>query len=80
MCRFMIYKGKKSMLMADLLTHPARSIITQSYDSRERMQCNPLNGDGFGVGWYGDAREDKVHRPVDERASFTSPLAVIDLV
>lgn len=49
MCRFMIYKGAKSMLMADLLTHPTRSIITQSYACRERMQNNPLNGDGFGV-------------------------------
>lgn len=65
MCRFMLYKGVKSMLMADLLTHPARSIVTQSYASRERVQCNPLNGDGFGVGWYTDPKEDKVSRKED---------------
>jgi glutamine amidotransferase len=46
------------MLMADLLTRPARSIVTQSYSSRERLQHNPLNGDGFGVGWYSDPSED----------------------
>ena len=65
MCRFMIYKGAKSMLMADLLTNPARSIVTQSYASRERIQCNPLNGDGFGVGWYTDPKQDKISRKDD---------------
>ncbi len=35
-----------SMLMADLLTHPTRSIVTQSYASRERLYQNPTNGDG----------------------------------
>ncbi|PRP74395.1 hypothetical protein PROFUN_10293 [Planoprotostelium fungivorum] len=39
------------IIMADLLTYPTRSIITQSYASRERLQGN-TNGDGFGVGWY----------------------------
>jgi len=36
--------------MADLLTRPKHSLIKQSYDARERRE--PLNGDGFGVGWY----------------------------
>ncbi|MGD8514248.1 MAG: class II glutamine amidotransferase [Granulosicoccaceae bacterium] len=36
--------------MADLLTRSDRSLIRQSYDARERLE--PLNGDGFGVGWY----------------------------
>jgi predicted glutamine amidotransferase len=35
--------------MQDLLTNPTRSIITQSYASKERVESN-LNGDGFGVG------------------------------
>ena len=52
MCRFMLYKGKQSIHMCDLLTNPERSIVTQSYKSRERIDRNPLNGDGFGVGWY----------------------------
>ncbi|NQV20759.1 MAG: class II glutamine amidotransferase [Rhodospirillales bacterium] len=49
MCRFLIYKGRE-MLMADLLTKPEQSLIKQSYHARERKE--PLNGDGFGVGWY----------------------------
>jgi predicted glutamine amidotransferase len=36
--------------MADLLTRADRSLIRQSYKAREREE--PLNGDGFGVGWY----------------------------
>eukprot|EP01119_Soliformovum_irregulare_P011435 TRINITY_DN2859_c0_g1_i1.p1 TRINITY_DN2859_c0_g1~~TRINITY_DN2859_c0_g1_i1.p1 ORF type:complete len:1228 (-),score=417.22 TRINITY_DN2859_c0_g1_i1:56-3739(-) len=58
MCRFMVYKGRRPILMADLLTNPTRSIITQSYASKERIEHNPLNGDGFGVGWYLDKHSD----------------------
>jgi len=52
MCRFLVYIGKQPVLLADLLTRPSHSIIQQSWDSRERMTAGPLNGDGFGVGWY----------------------------
>lgn len=53
MCRFMIYKGRESMVLSDLLTKPAHSIINQSFDSRLRLDMrNPINGDGFGVGYY----------------------------
>jgi predicted glutamine amidotransferase len=33
-----------------LLYSPKNSLILQSYKSKERKE--PLNGDGFGVGWY----------------------------
>lgn len=49
MCRFLIYKGPE-MLMSDLLTRAEQSLIRQSFMARERAE--PLNGDGFGVGWY----------------------------
>lgn len=49
MCRFVLYRGSE-LLMADLLTRSDRSLIRQSFDARERTE--PLNGDGFGVGWY----------------------------
>lgn len=49
MCRFVVYKGRR-LLMADLLTRPNHSLIKQSYQAVERTE--PLNGDGFGVGWY----------------------------
>ncbi|MEK9660225.1 MAG: hypothetical protein VW644_00555 [Alphaproteobacteria bacterium] len=49
MCRFLVYKGRE-ILMSDLLTRADHSLIMQSYHARERAE--PLNGDGFGVGWY----------------------------
>lgn len=38
------------ILLSDLLYRPKNSLILQSYKSKERKE--PLNGDGFGVGWY----------------------------
>ncbi|KAK9453405.1 nucleophile aminohydrolase [Dipodascopsis uninucleata] len=53
MCRFLIYKGRQPILLAHLLTRPEHSIINQSYDSRLRIDTRrPINGDGFGVGYY----------------------------
>ena len=49
MCRFVGYIGRKIML-ADLISRPENSLIRQSYKARERLE--PLNGDGFGIGWY----------------------------
>lgn len=40
------------MTLSNLLTKPAHSIINQSYDSRLRIDAQPVNGDGFGVGYY----------------------------
>ena len=65
MCRFTAYIGANPILLADLITRPSRSIIRQSFDCRERTQVADrpseafqaawLNGDGFGIGWYGEA-------------------------
>ncbi|KAG9976841.1 N-terminal nucleophile aminohydrolase, partial [Aureobasidium melanogenum] len=53
MCRFMVYKGKEPILLSTLILDPAHSILTQSYDSRLRLDTRrPHNGDGFGVGYY----------------------------
>lgn len=49
MCRFLCYRGPE-ILLADLLYKPTNSLIRQSFHARERTE--PLNGDGFGVGWY----------------------------
>ncbi|HZS18767.1 MAG TPA: class II glutamine amidotransferase [Candidatus Udaeobacter sp.] len=49
MCRFLCYKGPE-ILLADLLYRPQNSLILQSFKAKERIE--PLNGDGFGVGWY----------------------------
>lgn len=49
MCRFVAYKGH-DILMSDLITKAEDSLIMQSFSARERQE--PLNGDGFGLGWY----------------------------
>ena len=49
MCRFLCYMGP-DILLSELLYRPKNSLILQSYKSQERKE--PLNGDGFGVGWY----------------------------
>lgn len=49
MCRFLVYRGPE-IFLSDLLTRSEQSLIRQSYQAREREE--PLNGDGFGVGWY----------------------------
>lgn len=48
-CRFLCYVGNE-VLLSDLLYRPKNSLILQSYKAKERNE--PLNGDGFGVGWY----------------------------
>ncbi|EDK47037.1 conserved hypothetical protein [Lodderomyces elongisporus NRRL YB-4239] len=65
MCRFMIFKGRESMVLSDLLTKPAHSIINQSFDSRLRLDMrNPINGDGFGVGYYTEHHEPCVFKAI----------------
>jgi ergothioneine biosynthesis protein EgtC len=49
MCRLTLYLGPPVRLSA-LLLDPDHSLIRQSTHSHEREE--PLNGDGFGVGWY----------------------------
>ncbi|CCG81099.1 putative Glutamine amidotransferase [Taphrina deformans PYCC 5710] len=57
MCRLLIYKGK-TITLADILTRPTHSIINQAFDSRLRIDTRrPINGDGFGVGWYSNEED-----------------------
>ncbi|NNF16990.1 MAG: class II glutamine amidotransferase [Gammaproteobacteria bacterium] len=49
MCRFVAYKGH-DIFLADLLNRSSQSLIRQSFKATKRAE--PLNGDGFGVGWY----------------------------
>ncbi|GLX79785.1 class II glutamine amidotransferase [Thalassotalea insulae] len=49
MCRFIAYTGEIT-LMEDLLFNAENSLVRQS--KQAKMRVNPLNGDGFGVGWY----------------------------
>ena len=54
MCRFLCYMGP-GILLSELLYRPQNSLIRQSFQSKERKE--PLNGDGFGVGWYAQTSE-----------------------
>lgn len=49
MCRLLAYKGTP-ILIDNLLYKPKNSLVNQSLNAREIEE--PLNGDGFGVGWY----------------------------
>lgn len=49
MCRLLAYKGTP-IIMDELLYQPKNSLVNQSINAREIEE--PLNGDGFGVGWY----------------------------
>ena len=55
MCRLMLYLGPETRLSA-LVVEPDHSLIRQSVHSKEREE--PLNGDGFGIGWYARAHSE----------------------
>jgi predicted glutamine amidotransferase len=78
MCRLVAYHGP-AIELDELLYKPGHSIIKQSVASEEREE--PLNGDGWGVGWYEPDRspEPAVYREVrpawnDENMRQMSPL------
>jgi predicted glutamine amidotransferase len=51
MCRWLAYSGSP-ILLEELLYKPKHSLIDQSLHST--MGAETTNGDGFGIGWYGD--------------------------
>ena len=59
MCRWLAYSCSPIALEAVLL-EPEHSLIDQSLHSR--MGAETTNGDGFGVGWYGDDQQPGIYR------------------
>jgi len=59
MCRWLAYSGG-SIPLEDLLFKPQHNLIDQSMSSRSKD--TPTNGDGFGVGWYGDREQPGLFR------------------
>lgn len=51
MCRWLAYSGRP-IAIDTLLVKPGNSLIRQSLSARRGIV--PTNGDGFGLGWYGD--------------------------
>ncbi len=62
MCRWLAYSGTP-VLIDELLYKPSHSLIDQSLHSR--LGVETTNGDGFGVGWYGEANEPAVFKSVE---------------
>lgn len=61
MCRWAAYLGE-AIYLEDLLTAPGHSLIDQS---RAATQCKTaINGDGFGVAWYGERTDPGLYRDV----------------
>jgi predicted glutamine amidotransferase len=61
MCRWLAYSGSP-ILMEEVLYKPAHSLIDQSLHSR--LGVETTNGDGFGVGWYGNGGDPGVFHGV----------------
>ena len=58
----MAYSGTP-ILAEELLFRPAHSIIDQSLHSR--MGATTTNGDGFGIGWYGEGAEPALFKDIE---------------
>lgn len=61
MCRWMAYSGDTALAEA-LLFRPAHSLINQSLHAR--LGAETTNGDGFGIGWFGERRVPGVYKSV----------------
>lgn len=62
MCRWIAYIGSP-VPMEQLIIEPENSLIHQSLAAKEGAETT--NGDGFGVGWYGDAPEPGLYKSTE---------------
>ncbi len=61
MCRWIAYRGD-TIALEHYVTAPAHSLVEQSMRALESIAAT--NGDGFGLGWYGDHEEPGLYREV----------------
>jgi glutamine amidotransferase len=61
MCRFLAYSGD-AIFLEDLVCKPRHSLVRQSLQASEAKTAT--NGDGFGIGWYGERDTPGVYREV----------------
>ncbi|WP_298963237.1 class II glutamine amidotransferase [uncultured Methylobacterium sp.] len=61
MCRFLAYHGEP-VYLDELVCAPTHSLVHQSLHAEEAK--TETNGDGFGIGWYGDRPEPGLFRDV----------------
>ena len=61
MCRWIAYRGE-TIPLEQYVTAPAHSLVVQSQRALESTAAT--NGDGFGMGWYGQHSEPGLYREV----------------
>jgi len=61
MCRFLAYLGP-SIFLDELVCTPRHSLVRQSLRADEAKAVT--NGDGFGIGWYGERASPGIYREV----------------
>ena len=61
MCRFLAYRGDP-IFLSDLVCAPAHSLVHQSLHAAEAK--TETNGDGFGIGWYGERPTPGLYREI----------------
>lgn len=61
MCRLAAYLGEP-LFLEELIAKPRHSLMRQSLRAEEAKAVT--NGDGFGIGWYGERAEPGVYREV----------------
>ncbi|MDD7911878.1 MULTISPECIES: class II glutamine amidotransferase [Pseudovibrio] len=59
MCRWLAYRGE-SIFLDDLISRPDHSLIAQARRCTEAKV--DTNGDGFGIGWYGEREVPGLYR------------------
>lgn len=59
MCRWIAYRGD-TIALEYYVTQPSHSLVAQSMHAFESTAA--LNGDGFGLGWYGEHPEPGLYR------------------
>ena len=62
MCRWLAYSGSP-ILLESILYKPQHSLIDQSLHAK--LGPHTTNGDGFGIGWYGEGDEPALYKCVD---------------
>ena len=61
MCRWIAYRGE-TIPLEQYVTAPAHSLVVQSQRALESTAAT--NGDGFGMGWYGEHAEPGLYREI----------------
>lgn len=77
MCRWLAYQGEP-IFLADLVSRPGHSLVAQSRRCAEAKV--DMNGDGFGLGWYGECPQPGLYRDVHPAWSDENLLSLTEQI